>query len=163
MLKDKKVLGGGAVLFGVLFWFVLKPMFFGPPPPPVHYTDKQIAEAPRPTLQLEERVLNLKAPATNPNYVKTVLALEFEDPKYTYMGLKGEALTAQNLLLAADMKPDLPRIWDAITSVVGSKTVDQVSTTEGRDQLKAQLVEALNKQLNEQKVEAIFFVTFITQ
>ena len=162
-MKDKKVLGGGAVLFAVLFWFVLKPMFFGPPAPPPHYTDKQIADAPRPTLQLEERVFNLKAPATNPNYVKAVLALQFEDPKYTYMGLKGEALTAQNTLLVGEMKPDLPRIWDAITSVIGAKTVEQVSTPEGRDQLKAQLVEALNKQLPEKKVETIFFVTFITQ
>lgn len=163
MMKDKKVLAGGAVLFVALFWFVLKPMFFGPPAPPPHYTDKQIADAPRPTLQLEERVLNLKAAATSPNYVKTAIAIEFTDPKYTYMGLSGAALTTKNTELTTEMQPDLHRIWDVITSVVGNKTIDQVATSDGRDQLKAELIDALNKELTDRKVENVYFSSFVTQ
>ncbi len=163
MFKDPKVLGGGALVLGALFWFVLKPMLFAPAAPPPTYTDKQIAEAPRPTLTLEERVLNLKAPASSPNYVKTSIALEFADPDHKYIKLKGDAITAADLLYDADLKPELHRIWDVITSVVGANTADQVSTPEGRDKLKEQLIAELNKELKQRKVENIFFVSFVTQ
>lgn len=161
-MKDKRVLIAGAVLVGALFWFFIKPNYLSSAPvtPP---TDKEIAEAPRPTVTLEERVLNLKAPASSPNYVKAVIALEFADPKHLWLGLKGDALIAKNDAYAKDLKPDMHRVWDTITSVFSAKTVDQVATAEGKDQLKAQLIEAINKDLPNEKVENIFFVTFITQ
>lgn len=162
MLKNPKVLIVGAVLFGALFWFYIKPNYVDSKQAPV-YTDQQIAEAPRPTVTLEERVLNLKAPASTPNYVKAVIALEFEDPEHKWIGLKGEALAAKNEAYADELKPEMHRVWDIITAVVGGKTVDQVATTEGKEQLKSQLVEAINKELHAEKVENIFFVTFITQ
>lgn len=161
-MKDKKVLIGGALLLAAAFWFYIKPNYMTAKPPPV-YTDEQIAAAPRPTMQLEERVLNLKAPATSPNYVKAVIALEFADPEHKYMGLKGEALVAKNEVFTGEMKPEMPKIWDIITSVVGAKSVDQVSSSEGREKLKEELVTAINKELHEEKVESVYFVTFITQ
>lgn len=163
MLKDPKVLGGGVLVLGALFWFVLKPMVFPAAVPPPTYTDKQIADAPRPTLTLEERVLNLKAPASAPNYVKTQIAIEFADPDHKYIKLKGDLITAADLLYAADLKPELHRIWDVITSVVGANTAEQVATPEGRDKLKEQLITELNKEMKQKKVENIFFVSFVTQ
>jgi len=161
-MKDKRVLIAAAVLVGALFWFFIKPNYLSsaPPKPP---TDKEIAEAPRPTVTLEERVLNLKAPATAPNYVKAVIALEFEDPKHKWLGLKGDGLVAKNEAFSAELKPEMHRVWDTITSVFSAKTVDQVSSTEGKEQLKTQLLEAINKELPHEKVENIYFVTFITQ
>ncbi len=162
-MKNKKVLiVVGAAILGVLFWFFVKPMVFGSAPakPP---TEEQIAEAPRPTVTLEERVLNLKAPASSPNYVKAVIALEFEDPKHQWLGLKGDALVAKNEAFSKDLKPEMHRVWDTITGVFSGKTVDQIATAEGKEQLKAQLLEAINKDLPHEKVESIYFVTFITQ
>lgn len=163
MFKDPKVLAGGAILLGVAFWFFIKPQFFGAKPAPV-YTAEQIAAAPKPTLVLEERVLNLKSPATAPNYVKTSLALEFADPKHTYISLKGAAVTAANTALASEMQPELPRIWDAVIKTVGGKSVDQVATPDGQDALKNELIAALNNALDpDHKVQRINFVTWITQ
>lgn len=162
-MKDKKVLAGGAVLLVAAFWFYIKPNYMDPKPPAV-YTEEQLAQAPKPTVQLEERVLNLKAPAAAPNYVKAVLALEFADPMHSYLGAKGEGVVAKNTAYAAELTPDMPRVWDVITTVIGSKSVDQVSTPEGREQLKAELIDGINKQLDaEHKVQNIYFVTFITQ
>ena len=73
MLKDKKVLAGAALLLGAAFWFYVKPTYLDSSSAAPQYTDEQIATAPRPTVTLEERVLNLKAP---------VVALEFEDPDH---------------------------------------------------------------------------------
>ena len=163
-LKNKKVLigGGVALLLAAAFWFYIKPNYISPKPATV-YSEEQIAQAPRPTVQLEERVLNLKAPPTAPNYVKAMIALEFADPGHKWIGLSGASLEAKNEAYAEEMKPEMHRIWDTITSVVGAKSVDQVSSQEGREKLKAELVTALNHDLHKEKVESVFFVTFITQ
>jgi len=161
-VKDKKVLAGGAVLFIAAFWFYVKPHYFDSKPATV-YTEQQIAESPLPTVKLEERVLNLKAPSNAPNYVKATIALAFEDPDHKYIKLKGEAINVANLAFTKELDADMPRIWDVITSVVGSRTIDQVSTSEGRVQLKADLVEAINKTLAHEKVQDVFFSAFITQ
>jgi flagellar protein FliL len=162
MFKNKKVLIGGAVFFAAAFWFYIKPNYMDAKVPPV-YTEAMIAAAPRPTLVLEERVLNLKAPASAPNYVKASIALEFEDPKHKYISLKGHAIVIADEKFTEEMHHNLPKIWDTITQVVGSKSVEDVSSTPGREALKEELIEALNHELHDEKVEKIFFVTFITQ
>lgn len=162
-MKDPKILAGAAVLLVVVFWFVIKPQVLDSKPAPAP-TAEQLAAAPKPTVKLDERVLNLKAPAASPNYVKTLIALEFADPKHTYLGAKGEAIVAKDTAYAAELKPEMPKIWDSIIQVIGGKTATEVSTPEGRDKLKAELVDAVNKHLDaEHKVTNIYFETFITQ
>ncbi|MCK9517952.1 MAG: flagellar basal body-associated FliL family protein [Dehalococcoidia bacterium] len=161
-MKDPKILAGGAVLLAALFMFYIKPNYVDAKDPAV-YSQAQIVSAPRPTLTLEERVLNLSAPATSPKYVKLVIALEFADPQHHWVTLKGDALAAKNASFAAELEPESHRIWDVITRVVGSKTIEEVSTSEGREALKQDLVAALNDEIITEKVEDVFFVTFITQ
>ncbi len=161
-MKNKKVLIGVALLLAAAFWFYIKPNYMDAKPAPA-YTDEQIAAAPKPTVQLEERVLNLKAPATAPNYVKAAIALEFADPDLKWIGLAGHGLVIKNEVFAEEMEPDLPKIWDVITSIVGSKSVDQVSTSEGREELKQELMAAINKEIHHEQVQNVYFVTFITQ
>jgi flagellar basal body-associated protein FliL len=176
VLKDKKVLAGAAVVFLALFWFFLKPMFFGSSPPPVPPTETEIAEAARPKVVLGRPVepkaaaswsglkMNLKASAESPHYVLTQIELEFADPKHTYIGVVlPAALDLKNAKFAEELGPELHKILDATTQFFGSKTVEQVSSTEGREQFKAELIAAINAQLREQKVEAVYFPTLITQ
>jgi len=161
-MKELRILVPLAALFAAAFFFYIKPNYLDAKDPVV-YTPEDMAAAPRPTLTLEERVLNLNAPPAAPRYVKLSAALEFEDPNREWLGLEGEALASRNRAFAEELKPEVHRIWDVITAVVGSKTIDQVATPEGRDQLKVDLVNALNDQLHSRKVADIYFVTFITQ
>ncbi|GBD23794.1 hypothetical protein HRbin29_01467 [bacterium HR29] len=162
MKLNVKVLAVAGVLLAGGFWFYVKPNYLDAKTPPV-YTEEQLAAAPRPTVRLEERVLNLKAPPTAPHYVKTIIALEFEDPTHAWLGLKGEALAKKNEEFAKELEPELHRIWDVVTSVIGAKTIDEVSTSEGREALKEELKEALNHVLHDHKVERVYFDTFVTQ
>jgi flagellar FliL protein len=82
---------------------------------------------------------------------------------HKWLGLKGEGLLAKNEAFTMELKPEMHRVWDTITGVFSGKTVDQVSSTEGKEQLKEQLIEAINKELPHEKVEKIYFATFITQ
>ena len=162
MFKNKKILAGGAVFLVAAFWFYIKPHYMDAKPVVV-YTDEQIAEAARPTIKLEDRVYNLKAPATGPSYLKASIALEFADPDLKYIKLKGEAIGVQDLAFTKEHAAEMPRVWDAVTSVIASRTVQEVSTPEGRDKLKTELMAAVNKELKHDKVENVYFITFITQ
>lgn len=175
MLKDKKVLAGGAVLFVAAFWFYIKPNYMDPKPPPV-YTEEQIAESPRPTVILGKAsaghgpsntpdgiILNLKAPSTAPNYVKAIIALEFEVPEKPWVGVSGAALEAKNAEFAHHLQPEMHKILDAVATVFGSRTAEQISSVEGKEELKEALIEAINEHLHEEKVETIYFETLIVQ
>jgi len=161
-MPDKRILAGGAVLFGAAFWFFIKPTYLSSSPAPA-YTEEQLSEAARPTLTLEERVINLKSAPSTPNYAKVTIALEFADPDHKYVGVRGAALEAKYQLFTEEMKPELHRIWDVVTTVMGKKTVEQVASSEGKEQLKAELIAALNNELHEDKVERVLFDSFITQ
>lgn len=172
-MLDKKILAGGAVLFGAAFWFYIKPTYLESPPPPV-YTEEQIAAAPRPTIYLGKAagkkagedpgiVFNLKAPVNAPNYVKVVMALEFEDPLRKYVGVAAGAKAKKNELFAEELKSEMPKLLDAITSTFGATTIDEVSTTAGREKLKAEIIKSANAKLYHEKVTTVYFATFITQ
>ncbi len=181
MFKDKKVLAGGAVLFAAAFWFYIKPNYMDAKPAPV-FTQEQIDASPRPTVMLgrvvaaagghgaappsnaaEGLVLNLKAPASAPNYVKTIIALEFNIPEKPWIGVAGDALTAKNVEFTHHLEHEMPKILDAVSTVFGSHTADEVSSVEGKESLKAELIEAINHHLHEEQVESIYFEVFITQ
>ena len=175
MMKDKKVLAGGAVLFVALFWFFIKPQFLDAKPviPP---TAEEIAASYKPTIVVGRPSdpklaaawtglkMNLSSTAESPHYALAVIALEFADPKHTYVGIKAPAaLDAKNAAFSDELSPEMHKVLDATTGVVGSKTVDDVTRAGGRDQLAADLMTAINAQLKDQKVEKVYFETFITQ
>jgi hypothetical protein len=176
VFKDPKILAGGGVLLVAAFWFYIKPNYMDSKPPPV-YTEEQIAESPHPTVILGREVtvghekgnapdglvLNLKAPASAPNYVKTIIALEFERPEKPWIGVAGDALTAKNIEFTHHLEHEMPKILDAVATVFGSHTAEEVSNVDGKEALKQELIEAINHHLHEEKVESIYFEVFITQ
>jgi hypothetical protein len=176
MLKDKKILAGGAVLFIAAFWFYIKPNYMDAKPAVVH-TQAEIDASPHPTVMLGKAVgaeaakgnapdglvLNLKSPSTSPSYVKAIIALEFEIPEKPWFGVTGDALTAKDVVFTHELDHEMPKILDAVATVFASKTADEIGTVDGREQLKADLIEAINAVLPAEKVESIYFETLITQ
>lgn len=174
-MKDKKVLAGGALLLAAVFWFYIKPNYLDAKAvvPP---SAAEIEAAPRPTLFIGKNpdphakdsstgvVFNLKSTTSVPNYAKVIMAIEFEDPDHHFVGVTGAAaIIAANVHFAEELEPEKHKILDAVTGVFGSKTIDQVSSSEGKEKLKEELIAALNESLHSEKVEAIYFESFITQ
>lgn len=181
MLKDKKIMAGGAVLFAAAFWFYIKPNYMDPPPPAIPPTAEEIAASPRPTVKLgapppsgggghgggeavaEGLILNLKSTGGASNYAKVIIALEFEQPVPPWVGLSEGAVASKNAEFYHHLEPDMHKILDSVATVFVSKSVEDVSSIEGREHLKAELIEAINHHLHGSKVETIYFETFITQ
>jgi flagellar basal body-associated protein FliL len=174
-MKDKKVLAGGAVLILAAFWFFIKPTFLDAAPPVV-YTQEQIAAAPRPTLFLgknpdphaeggnEGLVFNLKANPNAPKYARVIIAFEFADPDRHYVGVSGtDAIVAKNVEFAHHLDPEMHKVLDVVTRIFASHSIDEVTTPEGKELLKTELIAQLNEELHGETVEAVYFESFITQ
>ncbi|WBL37540.1 flagellar basal body-associated FliL family protein [Tepidiforma flava] len=110
-------------------------------------------------------VLNLKPSGTTQRYVKVIMALEFGPAdNLLWVGLTTDQIAAKNAeFVPITSSPKCIKILDAIANVIGSHTAEEVATVEGKEKLKEELIEAINHHLHGEKVEKIYFETFIVQ
>jgi flagellar protein FliL len=95
-------------------------------------------------MSLEEFLVNLGG--SNEHYLKTTLALGLK---------KGEA--------EEKLKEEVAPIRDTILGVLTTKQPEDLATEAGKDKLKKELVEKLNKELGGEKVLKVYFLSFATQ
>jgi flagellar protein FliL len=125
------------VAFGIAFVVVKK---MTKPPAPVS-TAVVIGD----TVPLDEFLINL-ADSDSAHYLKTTIGLGL---------IQGKT--------ADDFKTKVPEARDAIVMVLSNKTLDQVRTTEGKEALKTELIDHINKELGSKDVGAVYFEAFATQ
>lgn len=95
-------------------------------------------------MPLEEFLVNLGG--SNEHYLKATLALGLK---------KGET--------EEKMKEEVAPIRDTILGVLTAKQSEQLATEAGKDNLKKEIVEKLNKELGGDKVVKVYFLSFATQ
>jgi flagellar FliL protein len=112
-------------------------------------------------LPLRERVVNL-ADSGMMRYLKVAVTLEVKDHTLKEPP-KGEEYKKKQEHLAVEMKGHLPQIEDQVTSILSSKTSAELMSAEGKQKLKDEMKEKLNKALHEELVMGVFFTDFIVQ
>ncbi len=108
------------------------------------------------------------APATE---VSSVLALDsfvvnLQDPSGN-----GYLRVSMSLGLASAAKEDdkdkqaayLPRLRDTILGVLGTRSVDELLTPDGKEKLKADLLQAIDTHVPELQCKEIYFTEFLVQ
>lgn len=95
-------------------------------------------------MSLEEFLVNLGG--SNEHYLKTTLALGLK---------KGE--TEEKL------KDEVAPIRDTILGVLTTKQPEELATESGKQKLKREIVEKINKELGGTKVLKVYFLSFATQ
>jgi flagellar FliL protein len=111
----------------------------------------------------KERVVNL-ADAGGYRYLKIQVVLEFALPEKEAKSLKGAAYTKKQEEFTNEMSARRgPIIEDIIGTVTGSKTAAAISTTEGKDNLKQELIKRLNEVTGEDHVTNVYFTQFLVQ
>ncbi len=108
-----------------------------------------------------ERVVNL-ADAVPIRYVKVEVVLELK-VKELPPNLSGEAYKKKVDELKGELAPVLPKINDTINMVLASKHADDLLKPEGKEALKAELKEKLNRAIGEPQVMDVYFNQFIIQ
>ena len=95
--------------------------------------------------QLDQFIVNLLAQSGR-RYLKTTISLEMTNPE-----LQNEIVTK------------LPALRDTIIDILSSKSLEEVSTTRGREKIKEEIAQRLNGFLVDGKIRNIFFVDYAIQ
>ena len=164
MIKVIGIMGGGLLLGAAVAAAIVMgiiPLPFGPadvaraalekskPPVTVMYPTK-------------EQVVN-RADKNASKFLKVDVTLEFIDDKYKDPPV-GPAVTQQQTEFAADLTPYTQIIQDSLVSTLSSKTSNDLLKVDGKDQLKQDLINNVNKALHDQEqVVNVYFTSFIIQ
>ena len=126
------------VAFGL--GFVVMQKMFAKPAKPVS-TAVVIGE----TVPLDDFLINL-ADTDSSHYLKTTIGLGL---------IQGKT--------ADEFKLKIPEARDAIVMVLSAKTLSQVNTTAGKEEVKKELLDSINKEIGDNSVGAVYFEGFATQ
>lgn len=79
-------------------------------------------------------------------YLKTTLSLELDNPEMT-----------------EEVEKQKDRIRDTILNILTSKTVEEVTTAKGKEDLKNEMVEKINEGLKDGEIRNVYFTEFVIQ
>lgn len=119
---------------------------------------------------LAERVLNLAAsPTGGTHFARIQLTLEFDRPA-TGPGSKPPAAGAAAKSTAVVLEPGLEpvtarkaQIDDAIVRIFGAKTFEMMTSTDGREQLKQDIIDAIGEIVPSPNISAVYINNLIVQ
>lgn len=114
------------------------------------------------TYSSKERVFNL-ADQDGFRYLKAQIVVEFALPGEKPESLTGEAYQKKQEEFESEHVSELPRIEDAITFVLTSKTAQELVTSEGKDRLKDELKTSIGGIIKENEIREVYFTQFIIQ
>ena len=98
-----------------------------------------------PTYPLETFIVNLVG-GRGKNYLKAKIELELDSDK-----------------TVVEIDKYLPKIKDAILTMMSSKSNEEISSLEGKYQLRAEIISTLNQFLKTGKIKNVYFTDFIVQ
>ncbi|MCB0354819.1 MAG: flagellar basal body-associated FliL family protein [Bdellovibrionales bacterium] len=117
------------------------------------------------TAELPEFVVNL---SQNTSFLKTRLLVEYDPDVVTsgkYATSRAASHEAEKMNLPGVLGEREPMIKDAVILVLAAKSPQELLTSDGKEALKEELVEAINDAtgLDEEAVTNVYFLEFIIQ
>jgi len=121
-------------------------------------------EPPSPGLMyvLKERVVNLADPGAR-RYLKVSMSIEFSGTGQETKGMSAEERAKKQAEFEKSIAPQAPIIDDAIISILTAKSTADVASPEGKQQLRVEIKDALNKLLGSGRVSNVYFTQFVIQ
>jgi flagellar FliL protein len=108
------------------------------------------------------RIVNLLDPVGR-RYLKVTIVLEFLPPDYAYYTLPDEEREDMRSETLSKIEARKPVIDDLLTSLLTSKSYEDIYNLDGKNRLRAEIQERLSQVLGEPQVIAVYFTDFIVQ
>ncbi len=108
------------------------------------------------------KIVNL-AESGGKKFIRVTATLEFAFDKAALEKLGEEEKTAEMTAFTSDLTSKLPVIDDVIITLLSEKDYQSVYTSEGKELLRQQIIEAVNQRLPEYKVIYVYFKEFVMQ
>ncbi|BCY17909.1 hypothetical protein hrd7_17580 [Leptolinea sp. HRD-7] len=107
------------------------------------------------------KIVNLAEPGGK-KFIRVTATLEF-DPPAGYAEMPEEEKTAELAKFTTEINAKIPILDDTIVTILSSKDFQSVYTTEGKDALRQEIMNAVNSKLPEYKVIYVYFKEFVMQ
>ncbi|GEM_PF-1366119 len=159
------------VVVGIVAWLAALGLFVPPlipKRPPTAPTPVPAAGAvlikPAPELTIS-RTFNVQGSGPGFKYVKLTAVIQFADPSGQFAKARSDQLSKLQAQFADDHAPLLSAFNNIMTSTLDTKDALALTSPEGRDQLKRELIAAFNRQLagTSDRVTDILFVDYVLQ
>jgi flagellar protein FliL len=97
------------------------------------------------------------------NYIKESFTVNLADADTQHFALVDIAIEVTNTFVKDEIERSRPRIRDFIVVLLSSKTLDEVSTADGREFLREEIRNKVNGYLTKGEVKSVLFEKFIIQ
>lgn len=124
--------------------------------------DSTAQHGPGPMYVLKEQVVNLADPGGR-RYLKVALSIEFTTGAAEFKKATAEVRKEKQAEFDKELAPQAPLIEDAIITIVAARTSGDLSTPEGKQRLKSDLKDSLNRVLGGDQVSNVYFTQFVMQ
>jgi flagellar FliL protein len=117
---------------------------------------------PGPMYVLKDQVVNLADPSGR-RYLKIGLSIEFSTGAAEFKKASPDERKAKQAEFDKALEPEVPLINDAIISLLSARSPADLSTPEGKERLKNDIKDALNRILGGDQVSNVYFTQFVMQ
>ncbi len=107
------------------------------------------------------KIVNLAEPGGK-KFIRVTATLEFDSPA-GYAEMPEEEKAAALGEFTTEINAKIPILDDTIVTILSSKDFQSVYTTEGKDALRQEIMDAVNSKLPEYKVIYVYFKEFVMQ
>jgi flagellar basal body-associated protein FliL len=114
-------------------------------------------------LALDTRVINLTPSTGGYKLAKVGVTIELRPDSAGFYDLHGAERTKAEKTITEKYTDVVPVLFDALGSVISAHTSGQLNTTDGRNEVKGELLEAVRGIIGEDEVLHVYFTDFVMQ
>jgi len=113
-------------------------------------------------LNMSTKIINLVDP-TGRKYIRVTIVAEFAPDNPEYESLPEEEKAAYLTEFESKLNSRLPIMDDTVITLLSTKTYEDLYTAEGKEKLRAEIMQILSEKLVDLHLIAIYFTEFVVQ
>lgn len=113
-------------------------------------------------LNMSTKIINLLDPGGH-KYIRVTVVVEFAPDDPEYESLPEEEKIAYLTAFEEKLNSRLPIMDDTVITLLSTKTYEELYTAEGKEKLRAEIMDTLSQKLSDLHIISIYFTEFVVQ
>ena len=113
-------------------------------------------------VNMSTKIINLVDP-TGHRYIRLTIVAEFAPDNPEYLTMTEEEKAAYLTEFQNKLNARMPIMDDTVITLLSTKTYEELYTAEGKEQLRAEIMDAISKKLPDLDLLSIYFTEFVVQ
>ena len=113
-------------------------------------------------VDMSTKIINLVDP-TGRRYIRLTVVVEFAPDDPTYLTMADEEKQAYITTFKDELSAKLPIMDDTVITLLSTKTYDDLYTADGKEKLRAEIMNTLASKLPDLHILSVYFTEFVVQ